>query len=56
MLDSGDFLHLRPRGFRDAALQVGDLASALGEARPMAGGGFVVEATEINGVAIEPKK
>lgn len=56
VLDSGDFIHLRPEGFRKAALKVGDAVRAEGAARPMAGGGFVVEAQQVNGVTIEPKK
>jgi hypothetical protein len=56
VLDSGDFIHLRPQGFRDSALKLGDAVQAEGEARPMAGGGFVVEAVRVNDAVIEPKK
>jgi hypothetical protein len=56
VLDSGDFIHLRPQGFRDAALRVGDAIQAEGDARPMVSGGFVVEARQVNDVSIEPKK
>lgn len=55
VLDSGDFIHLRPGGFRAAGLRIGDAVSASGDAQPMPGGGRVIEATEVNGVAIEAK-
>lgn len=53
ILDSGDFIHLRPRGFEQAALMIGDDVKAAGKARKMARGGFVVEAAEVNGIAID---
>ncbi|MDB5972375.1 MAG: hypothetical protein JWQ90_4825 [Hydrocarboniphaga sp.] len=56
ILDTGDFIHLRPRGFIDAGLNIGDSVKASGRAKKMAKGGFVVEAAEVNGVAIEAHK
>jgi len=56
VLDSGDFIHLRPDGFRTAALSIGDRVTAEGASLPMFGGGRVVEATRVNGVKIEGKK
>jgi hypothetical protein len=56
ILDTGDFIHLRPRGFNDAGLSIGDDVKASGKAKRMAQGGFVVEAAEINGLIIEAHK
>jgi hypothetical protein len=56
VLDSGDFIHLKPQGFHKAKLKVGDTVAASGAAKPKMDGGFVVEATEINGQPVEAKK
>jgi hypothetical protein len=56
ILDTGDFIHLRPRGFIEAGLDIGDDVKASGRAKRMARGGFVVEAAEVNGIAIEVHK
>jgi hypothetical protein len=56
VLDSGDFIHLHPEGFRDAALKIGDTVAAEGDAEPKIGGGFVVEATRVNDIALAGKK
>ena len=55
VLDNGDFIHLRPEGFRAAALTLGDEVTAEGVSQPMPNGGRVIEATRINGMAITPK-
>jgi hypothetical protein len=56
VLDTGDFIHLKPDGMRRAGLVVGQRIEAEGEARPAANGGRVVEATVVNGVAVRPGK
>lgn len=45
VLDTGDFVHLKPHGLRAAGLKVGDHVTASGDVRPMAAGGSAVEAT-----------
>jgi hypothetical protein len=50
VLDSGDFVHVRPDHFARLDLEVGQRISAAGHMRPLAhGGGRVVDAAEING-------
>ena len=50
VLDSGDFVHLKPDGFVHAGLKIGDAVEAEGPARPLAGGkGRVMEARTVNG-------
>ncbi len=60
VLDSGDFIHIRPEGMAQLQQQlgVGDRIEADGETRPLAGGpGVVVEAAVVNGRAIgRPKR
>jgi len=54
VLDSGDFIHLRPEGFAQAGLKVGDEVKAEGPSRPLAGGkGRVVEAETVNGRSLQ---
>jgi len=49
VLDSGDFIHVRPDGFAKLGLKVGDAVSAEGDAHFLAtGGGWAVEATKVN--------
>lgn len=56
VLDTGDFIHLKPDGMKKAKLTVGDRVTVEGEAWPLAvGTGRVVEATRVNGVTIRPK-
>jgi hypothetical protein len=56
VLDSGDFIHLKPHGFVGARLSIGDEVEAVGPAARLATGtGFVVEAEKVNGVAVAPK-
>ncbi len=53
VLDSGDFIHTRPDGMRKLDLKPGSKVEAEGEARPLLhGGGQVVEASRVNGVAM----
>ena len=60
ILDSGDFLHLKPEGARAVDLKTGMEVEGQGPTKPMAGGHVVIEAEEVNGVAIKhgkpPKK
>ena len=50
VLDSGDFIHLRPEGMAAAGLKIGDRVSAQGESRRLSvGQGHVIEARELNG-------
>jgi hypothetical protein len=55
VLDSGDFIHLKPHGMQQIALRVGDHIEAKGKARPMELGGRVFEATSINGIRLNGK-
>ncbi len=53
VLDSGDFIHLKPEGFRRSKLQVGDWVEADGDSYPLdAERGYAVEASHINGKAV----
>ncbi|RYX97621.1 MAG: hypothetical protein EOO28_01890 [Comamonadaceae bacterium] len=55
VLDSGDFVHLRPEGMQRLALKAGDKVVAEGVSRPLAtGGGRVVDAHTVNGQPIGP--
>jgi hypothetical protein len=56
ILDSGDFLHLKPQGARDVALKIGLKVEGHGNSKPMVGGHSVIEAEEVNGVAIHHHK
>jgi hypothetical protein len=56
VLDSGDFVHLKPEGMKQACLTVGRRMEVEGKARPMPLGGRVIEADVVNGVALERKK
>jgi len=56
ILDSGDFLHLKPEGARAAGLTTGMTVKGRGKTKPMIGGHFVIEAEEVNGIAIELHK
>jgi hypothetical protein len=55
VLDSGDFVHLKPEGMRQSGLAVGAAVKAEGPARPMALGGQVIEAEVVNGVRVGHK-
>jgi hypothetical protein len=55
VLDSGDFVHLKPHGMAASALEIGDAVDAVGEARAMVFGHRVIEAKRINGKPIDRK-
>jgi len=55
VLDSGDFIHLKPEGMRQIELSIGDRIEADGKVRAMELGGRVIEATTINGVLLKGK-
>ncbi|WP_020468008.1 hypothetical protein [Zavarzinella formosa] len=55
VLDTGDFVHLKPDGMIRVKLKIGDHVTADGETRPMELGGRVIEAAVVNGVKIEKK-
>ena len=52
ILESGDFLHLKPEGAQAVGLVVGMAVEARGTTKPMPGGRFVIEADEVNGTVI----
>lgn len=55
VLDSGDFIHLKPDGLRRAKLKLGDTVRAVGDAQLLAtGDGWAVEAWTVNGRAVRP--
>ncbi len=50
VLDSGDFIHVKPDGFLRLKLQIGDRIKADGDAHFLeTGSGWAVEATSVNG-------
>lgn len=50
VLDSGDFVHVKPDGFSRLKLKLGDAVRAEGDAHFLAtGGGWAVEAERVNG-------
>lgn len=56
VLDTGDFVHLKPEGMAAAKLGIGDKVVARGEMRSMAlGSHFVMEANHVNGKAVRRK-
>lgn len=55
VLDSGDFVHLKPDGMRQLKLKVGDVVTAVGETRPMDLGHRVMEAASVNGMAVKAR-
>ena len=55
ILDTGDFLHLKPHGAAAVELAVGMKVQGTGHSKPMTGGHRVIDADEINGIAIEHK-
>jgi hypothetical protein len=57
ILETGDFVHLRPHGAKAIGLKVGQTLEAEGEVRPGWAGCRVIEARRANGVSLEkPKK
>ena len=55
VLDSGDFLHLKPHGAAAIDLTVGINVKGKGPTKPMVGGRRVIEAEEVNGIQMEKK-
>ena len=56
VLDSGDFIHIRPDCFAPLALVLGGQVQASGPGRPLAdGSGRVIEAVELNGQPLDQK-
>jgi hypothetical protein len=55
ILDSGDFLHLKPHGARAVKLAPGLAVKGTGMTKPMVGGYRVIEAGTVNGIRIEEK-
>ena len=55
ILDTGDFLHLKPEGAQAVGLEIGMKVAGRGVRKPMMGGCSVIEAEEVNGVAIHHK-
>jgi hypothetical protein len=56
VLESGDFIHLKPEGMTHIGLKVGDKVTAEGAAALMPLGQQVIEANTVNGVAVTAKK
>ena len=56
ILDSGDFLHLKPHGAKAVDLEVGLKVKGTGWTKPMVGGHRVIEADEVNGISMEKGK
>lgn len=56
ILDSGDFLHLKPGGARALKLKVGMQVDGKGRTKPMVGGHSVIEAELVNGIVIRQHK
>lgn len=53
VLDSGEFIHTRPDGFKALDLKIGDKVVAQGPSRPLVQGkGRVIEAQSVNGTFI----
>jgi len=56
VLESGDFVHLKPEGMKGVGLKVGDQVTAEGKSALMPLGQKVIEAKTINGVDVLSKK
>lgn len=56
ILDTGDFVHLKPHGMRLVPLAVGTRVVAQGASRPSVTGRRVIEATVVNGVTVSHPK
>lgn len=56
ILESGDFLHVKPEGARALKLKVGMRVEGRGRKKPMVDGHSVIEAEIVNGLEIEHKK
>jgi hypothetical protein len=56
ILDTGDFIYLKPAGMKRAGLKVGDQVAAEGPSGMMPLGQQVVDAKTVNGIALTSKK
>ena len=56
ILDTGDFLHVKPHGAAVLELTVGMKVKGAGPSKPMIGGHRVIEAGEVNGINLEKEK
>jgi len=52
VLDTGDFIHLKPHGMKRTALAVGQQVTAEGPSRQTTVGGRAIEAKIVNGITI----
>lgn len=56
LLDSGDFVHIRPDRFAALGIAIGDQLEATGPGRPLGdGSGRVIDAVELNGKLLDKK-
>lgn len=55
VLETGDFIHLKPDGMREAKVKVGDTIKVEGAARPIPGDRNAVEAHVVNGTHLKKK-
>ena len=55
ILDSGDFLHVKPHGAAALDLKPGTNVKGTGSSKPMFNGNRVIEATEVNGIQMEKR-
>ena len=55
ILNTGDFLHLKPQGAAALEIAVGMEVKGIGLTKPMIGGCRVIEAEEVNGIKLEGK-
>jgi len=55
ILDSGDFLHVKPHGAAALDLKPGMKVKGTGSSKPMFNGHRVLEATEVNGIPLDKK-
>ncbi len=56
ILESGDFLHVKPEGARALKLAIGMQVEGRGRTKPMVDGHWVIEAEMVNGVKIQHHK
>ena len=55
ILETGDFLHVKPHGAAALELVIGMKVKGIGATKPMTGGHQVIEAEEVNGIYMEHK-
>ena len=56
LLDTGDFVHLKPGGMKRSGLELGQRVVARGEARTFGAGRTAIDARSVNGIDLDPKK